>query len=356
MIRSRLNAVRRFMQISRLDAFIVSDPAHVFYLTGFSGSSGLCVITPHRQFFITDNRYKAQAPLEVRGYRIVIAPLNLFQTIADRRLIPLRRRIGFESHVLHVSEFRSLKKLFPSCRFVPAANVIETISAVKDASEIALLRAAVEITDKAFKKVLPLIRPGVREGDIAAEISYWHKRYGADADAFDPIVAGGPRGALPHAHASERKIKRGEMLVMDFGCRRKGYHSDMTRTVSVGKPSGLMRSVYAAVLEAQQRALDILKAGAAACAVDAAARDVIRHYGFGKYFIHSLGHGLGIHLHEPLRLSPISKDILQKGNTVTVEPGIYLPGVGGVRIEDDVVIGRDHSEVLNTSSKELIIL
>ena len=146
------------------------------------------------------------------------------------------------------------------------------------------------------------------------------------------------------------------MLVMDFGCRRKGYHSDMTRTVAVGKPSDTMRSVYAVVLEAQQRALDMLKAGVAACAVDAAARDVIRHYGFGKFFIHSLGHGLGLHVHEPLRLSPISKDILQKGNIVTVEPGIYLPGAGGVRIEDDVVIGREHGDVLNKSSKELIIL
>jgi Xaa-Pro aminopeptidase len=344
------------MQISRLDAFIVSDPAHVFYLTGFSGSSGLCVITHQKQFFVTDNRYKAQAPLEVHGYRIVIAPLNLFQTVADRQILPLRHRIGFESNVFHVSEFRTLKKLFPSCRFVPAANVIETISAVKDKSEIALLRAAVEITDKTFQKILPLIRPGIREGDIAAEISYWHKRYGADADAFDPIVAGGPRGALPHARASERKIEKGEMLVMDFGCRCKGYHSDLTRTVAVGKPSDTMRTVYAVVLEAQRRALDIVKAGSAACAVDAAARDVIQHYGFGKFFIHSLGHGLGLHVHEPLRLSPVSKDILQKGNIVTVEPGIYLPGVGGVRIEDDVLIGRDHGDVLNKSPKELIIL
>ncbi|MFZ1977944.1 MAG: Xaa-Pro peptidase family protein [Bacteroidota bacterium] len=356
MIRTRLNAVRRFMQILRLDAFIVTDLSHVFYLTGFTGSSGLCVITPQKQFFVTDNRYKAQAPLEVHGFQIVIAPLNLFQTIADKRILPLRKRIGFESQVLHVSEFRSLKKLFPSCRFIPTADIIETISAVKDASEIALLRAAVDITDKTFQKILPLIQPGVRESDIAAEISYWHKRYGADADAFDPIVAGGPRGALPHAHASERKIKHGEMLVMDFGCRCKGYHSDMTRTVAVGKPSATMRSVYAVVLEAQQKALDMLKAGAAARTIDMAARDVIQHNGFGKFFIHSLGHGLGLHVHEPLRLSAISKDVLQKGNIVTVEPGIYLPGIGGVRIEDDVVIDRDYGEVLNKSSKELIIL
>ena len=152
MIRTRLNAVRRFMQILRLDAFIVTDLSHVFYLTGFTGSSGLCVITPQKQFFVTDNRYKAQAPLEVHGFQIVIAPLNLFQTIADKRILPLRKRIGFESQVLHVSEFRSLKKLFPSCRFIPTADIIETISAVKDASEIALLRAAVDITDKTFRK------------------------------------------------------------------------------------------------------------------------------------------------------------------------------------------------------------
>jgi Xaa-Pro aminopeptidase len=344
------------MELSGLDAFLVADPAHVFYLTGFSGSSGLCIVTPEKQFFITDSRYKAQAPLEVHGFRIVIAAADLFQAAAEKKILPLRKRTGFESQAFSVAEFRRLKRLFPSCRFVPAAGVIETISACKDRSETALLRKAAGITDKTFEKILSFIRPGVREKDIAAEISYWHKRYGADADAFDPIVAAGPRGALPHAHPSERKIKRGEMVVMDFGCRFHGYHSDLTRTVSAGKPSAEMRKVYAVVLEAQRRALDMLKPGVAACAVDTAARDIIRQHGYGEFFIHSLGHGLGIHVHEPLRLSALSKDILKKGNVVTVEPGIYLPGVGGVRIEDDALIGRDHGEILNTSPKELIIL
>ena len=170
------------MQISRLDAFIVTDPAHVFYLTGFTGSSGLCVVTPQKQFFVTDNRYKAQAPLEVRSSRIIIAPLNLFQTLADKRILPLRRRIGFESPALKVSEFRSLKRLFPSCRFVAAANVIETISAVKDASETALLRAAVDVTDKTFQKILPLIRPG-----YGKSISLWKSVIGINAAAPMPM-------------------------------------------------------------------------------------------------------------------------------------------------------------------------
>ncbi len=225
---------------------------------------------------------------------------------------------------------------------------------MKDEGEVALIRYATRITDKVFRKILSLVRPGVRECDIAAEISYWHRKYGAECDAFDPIVASGERGALPHARASEKIIRRGEMVILDFGCCYRGYHSDLTRTVSVGKPSAEMKKVYRIVYDAQMKAIDAVHSGVSARSVDAVARKHIRQNGYGRYFIHSLGHGLGIHVHEPLRLSVLSKSILQTGNVMTIEPGIYIPGCGGVRIEDDIVVKENGCEVLTKSPKELI--
>jgi Xaa-Pro aminopeptidase len=255
-----------------------------------------------------------------------------------------------------MADLKSLKKLLPGRHFVPTTKILETVTAVKDVEEIALILYAAQITDKVFKKILTLIRPGIRECDIAAEISYWHRKYGAECDAFDPIVASGERGALPHARASDKIIRRGEMVVLDFGCRYSGYHSDLTRTIAVGQPSAKMKKVYRIVFDAQMKAIDTVHNGVAARSVDAAARKHIRQTGNGRYFIHSLGHGLGIHVHEPMRLSALSTAILQTGNVVTIEPGIYIPGSGGVRIEDDIVVRENGCDVLTTSPKELIIV
>jgi Xaa-Pro aminopeptidase len=274
----------------------------------------------------------------------------------ERALIPRHARIGYESEKVSDADVKSLKKILPGRHLIPTMKILETISAVKDDSEIAMIRFAVHITDKVFKKVLKLVRPGVRELDIAAEISYWHRKYGAECDAFDPIVASGERGALPHARASDKVIRNGEMVVMDFGCRYNGYHSDLTRTIAVGKPSVQMKKIYAIVSRAQSKAIAAVKHGVAARTVDASARSSVRRDGYGRYFIHSLGHGLGIQVHEPLRLSVLSTEILQTGNVATIEPGIYVPGIGGVRIEDDIVVRGDGCEVLTTSPKELIIV
>ncbi len=356
MIHRRLTAVRTAMTELRLQAFLVTEMAHVRYLTGFSGSSGLCVITPEKQFFITDRRYKSQASQEVDGFTIIIAKQRLFPLITEKSLIPKQARIGFESECVTVADMKSLKKLLPGRHFVPETNILETVTAIKDDREIALIRYAAQITDKVFKKILALIRPGIRECDIAAEISYWHRKYGAECDAFDPIVASGERGALPHARAADKIIRRGEMVVLDFGCRYCGYHSDLTRTIAVGKPSVEMKKIYKIVLDAQTKAIDTVHNGVAARSVDAVARKHIRQAGYGRYFIHSLGHGLGIHVHEPMRLSALSTAILQTGNVVTIEPGIYIPGSGGVRIEDDIIVCENGCDVLTTSPKELIIV
>ena len=305
MMHQRLAAVRLLMIKLRLQSMLVTELAHVRYLTGFSGSSGLCLVTPADQFFITDRRYKSQAPQEVHDFTIIIAKQNLFPLLADKKLVPARSRIGFESQHISVADMKSLKKLLPLRHFVPATSILENVTAVK---------------------LLTLVRPGVRECDIAAEISYWHRKYGAECDAFDPIVASGERGALPHARASEKKIRVGEMVVLDFGCRYRGYNSDITRTIALGNPSSEMKKVYRIVLDAQKKAIDAVRSGVAASFVDAAARTLIRKNGYGRYFIHSLGHGLGIHVHDPLRVSAISTAVLETGNVVTIEPGIYIPG------------------------------
>lgn len=356
MIQQRLKAVRALMTTFKLQSMLVTELAHVRYLTGFSGSSGLCLITPTHQFFITDRRYKTQAPQEISGFNIIIAKQNLFPLLAERKLVPKRSRIGFESQHVSVADMNSLKKLLPQSHFIPATNILENVTAVKDEKEIELISFAASISDKVFKKLLTLVRPGVRECDIAAEISYWHRNYGAECDAFDPIVASGERGALPHARASEKKIRRGEMVVLDFGCRYLGYNSDITRTLAVGNPSAEMRKVYQIVLDAQMKAIDAVRDKVTACSIDSIARKHIRKNGYGKYFIHSLGHGLGIHVHDPLRVSAISKAILKTGNVVTIEPGIYIPGRGGVRIEDDIVVRENSCDILTKSTKELIIV
>jgi Xaa-Pro aminopeptidase len=356
MIRQRLKAVRVLMAKLRLHSMLVTELAHVRYLTGFSGSSGLCLVTLAEQFFITDRRYKSQAPQEVREFTIIIAKQNLFPLLAERRLLPTRSRIGFESQHISVADMKSLKKLLPFRHFIPATSILESVTAVKDTKEIELLRFAANISDNVFKKLLTLVRPGVRECDIAAEISYWHRKFGAECDAFDPIVASGERGALPHARASEKKIRVGEMVVLDFGCRYRGYNSDITRTIAMGNPSSEMKNVYRIVLDAQKKAIEAVRSGVMACSIDAVARKHIRKNGYGRYFIHSLGHGLGIHVHDPLRVSAISKAVLETGNVVTIEPGIYIPGRGGVRIEDDIVVHDNGCDILTTSIKELIIV
>ena len=356
MIRQRLKAVRVLMTNFRLQSMLVTELAHVRYLTGFSGSSGICLITPTKQFLITDRRYKSQAPQEVNGFKIIIAKQNLFPLLAERKLIPTRSRIGFESQYVSVADINTLKKLLPLRHFIPATNILENVSAIKDDKEIELIRSAASISDKVFKKLLTLVRPGVRECDIAAEISYLHRKYGAECDAFDPIVASGERGALPHARASEKKIRCGECVVIDFGCRYRGYHCDITRTLAVGSPSAEMKKVYQIVLDAQRKAIEAVHCGVAARSIDAIARNHIRQNNYGRYFIHSLGHGLGIHVHDPLRISAISNAVLKTGNVVTIEPGIYIPGRGGVRIEDDIVVRENGCDILTKSSKELIIV
>jgi Xaa-Pro aminopeptidase len=356
MIYRRLRAVRTALAALKLQALLVTELNHVRYLTGFSGSNGLCVVTPTKQFFLTDGRYKTQALEEVVGFTIIIADQNLFPLLEKRKIISKRANVGIESQYLSVADMSSLKKFLPGRRFILAATILEKITSIKDDGEIAAVRSAARITDKVFMKILKKIRPGLRECDVAADISYYQRKYGAECDAFDPIVASGKRSALPHAKATEKRIRRGEFVTIDFGCRYRGYCSDLTRTIVVGSATSEMKKVYQIVLDAQIKAIEAIRKGVSAREIDRIARKYIKQNGYGRYFIHSLGHGLGIHLHDQLRLSPLSTAVFETGNVVAIEPGIYIPSKWGVRIEDDVLLGERGCRVLTRSPRGLIVL
>lgn len=352
----RLSAVRQHLAALRLDALLVTFPPHVRYLTGFSGSNACCVVTPRDQSLVTDGRYKIQVQEEVKGFQIFVANGSLFQELRSRRTLPLKGRIGFNPSQIHVAELENLKSLFAGARFVKTRDIVGAVAAVKDEDEVQSIRAAATISDDVFRYILGVVKAGVSELDIAAELVYQHRKRGAEADAFEPIVASGMRGCLPHARAGTKRIKKGELVTLDFGCRLNGYHSDLTRTVAVGKPGPELRKIYQTVKDAQQRAVEAAKGGMKARDLDAVARMRIKKAGFGRYFTHSLGHGLGLQVHEGPRISAQSADRIQPGNVITIEPGVYVPGVGGVRIEDDVVIRKGYAETLTTSPRELIIL
>jgi Xaa-Pro aminopeptidase len=252
--------------------------------------------------------------------------------------------------------YRELRRRFPGPQFQPTSDFVERIALAKDRHEISLISQAVKLTDTVFQEILGSIRPGVRELEIAAEISYLHRTGGAEKDAFEPIVASGERGALPHARASGRRIKNGDLVTLDFGCTVGGYSSDLTRTVAVGSVSKKKREAYELVLNAQLEAIQSVRPGMWARELDRIARERIRKGGYGKFFTHSLGHGLGLHVHERPRVSSLSRDRLVIGSVITIEPGVYLPGEFGLRIEDDAAVTPDGCEVLTSAPKELLVL
>jgi Xaa-Pro aminopeptidase len=352
----RLNRLRSALNEQGLDAFLVSSLPNIRYLTGFTGSNALCVVTRHRAIALTDSRYILQSREEIRHFTRIITRRDFAETASERKLLQGCSRVGFESEVMPYSQFRLWRKFLPGRRLVPTSHLVENISQAKESGELACIRAAIRISDQVFHDILPLITPGLSESDLAAEISYRQRRYGAEQDAFDVIVASGVRSALPHARPTSKKIRAGELLILDFGCVVGGYSSDLTRTVCVGKASRKAHEVYAVVLEAQRRAIAAARAGMAASELDAVARRSIGAAGYGRYFTHSLGHGLGLRVHEPPRVSALSKETLKESSVVTIEPGVYIPGYGGVRIEDDVLLTAGGCRVLTKAPKEFTIV
>jgi Xaa-Pro aminopeptidase len=264
--------------------------------------------------------------------------------------------MGFEAEHLSCKVYQRLKSLLPECLLVPTEKVVETLIIKKDKSEIEKIKKAIKITDRVFSEILDFIKPGVRELELSAEMEYKMKRYGSSTPYFETIVASGKRAALPHGVASSKKIGKNEFVTMDFGAVFDGYTADMTRTVVVGKANKKQREVYNIVLKAQTRAISKVKSRMKACDLDRTAREVIKKAGYGKYFGHGLGHGIGILIHDNPAVNSTNQQLLEPGMVVTIEPGIYIPNWGGVRIEDDVLITQRGCEILTTSEKKLIEL
>jgi Xaa-Pro aminopeptidase len=355
-IKGRVARLRAITHRRSLDGMIISSLPHVRYLTGFTGSNACCFITQRSATFVTDIRYKDQCRSEVRGYRKIVTSRGLYEGAAPRQPLARCARVGFESTHVTYAIYRAIRAAFPGVLFVPTTGVVEELMRVKDADEVASIQEAAEISDAVFLEVARLIAPGVTELEIAAEISFRQRRYGAEGDAFDILVAGGERGAFPHAKASSRKFRRHEMVILDFGCVVKGYASDLTRTVHIGRPTRRARELYRVVLEAQEEALGAVTAGMRTSDLDAVARKRIQKAGWGRYFNHALGHGLGMQVHEPPRVSSLSTERLIAGDVITIEPGVYIPDYGGVRIEDDVLVLDHGCRVFNAAPKDFMIL
>ncbi len=356
MVRSRIARLRLIMREQGLDALLVSSPPNIRYLSNFTGSNGLLVVKRAGAILVTDTRYRDQSLQEVRGFRQLIAHAGLAGELARKGLLTECRHVGFEGSHVTYARYRNLRKLFPGIGFQTTSDLVESLAQVKDGDEIQCIQKAVDISDRVFGDVVKKIRPGIAELDIAAEISFLQRKYGGEGDAFDPIVASGDRGAFPHARPTKKRIHVGDLVTMDFGCTVGGYNSDVTRTVAVGRISRRGREIYTIVQEAQRQAVQAARGNMRARDLDMVARRHIREGGYNSFFTHGLGHGLGLRVHEHPRVSSASDDVLVAGNVITIEPGIYVPGFGGVRIEDDVVLHESGCRVLNAAPKELMIL
>lgn len=355
----RLQQVRAKMRTNELDAFIITNLAHIRYMTGFSGSNAVVIIMPRSVYFFTDGRYTEQIKTELKPLARLktFIERDVWGYVAQHNLLKDAARVGFESDHVSFAVADHIKKTIKPTKLVPFRGWLEEITAPKTDEEVGHIKAAADITAKVYEYILGFVKPGMREDEVAAEISYQGRKLGAERDAFDIIVASGPRGALPHGRASSKKLKKGELITLDFGFAVNGFNSDMTRTFALGKPKPAHKKVYDIVLEAENAAIAAVRAGINAKVLDAVARDIIANAGFGENFTHSLGHGLGINVHEHPGISFRSdKVFIQEHCVITIEPGIYISDECGVRIEDDVRVTADGCTVLTSSPKELIIV
>lgn len=357
---ARIAKLQRIVKDIGLDALIVTHLPHIQYLVGYSGSNGLLIVPAQgKPHFFTDFRYKAQVKTEVVGAKISIVDRDrtIPDALVEKQMFSDYDHLGFEKNHISYAMYDFLRTKFRHVKLDPQTEVVEKLTMIKSEEEIEAIRKAAEIGDTVFENVLPEIKPGVSELDIAAEIAYQTRKCGGEREAFTIIVASGERSALPHGAASSKKIKKGELVTLDFGCVYKGFNSDMTRTVAVGKVSSELQKIYEIVRTSQQEGIDKAQAGMTARELDSVCRDYITLHGYGSKFGHSTGHGLGIEVHELPKVSQRGEKYrLEPNMVVTIEPGIYVDGLGGVRIEDDVVIRRDGGEVLTSSPKELRVL
>jgi len=349
----RLQSVRKILVLNQMDGILFSSLENIRYLCGFTGSDGALLITGKESFFLTDSRYWTQSEEEVKGSQIVHyrkKMQGIFSLLLNLKL----RNIGFESASFPFSAHQFLiEKLPPEAKLIPLEEEMKNIRALKDKQELALLRTSIEIASKAYLEILELLKEGVVEREAALEMEWFMKRKGAEALGFDIIIASGKRSGLPHGKASSKRVEKGDFILIDFGSEFQGYHSDQTRTVVCGSPSSEQQKIYRIVKEAHDKAIERVRPGIPIGDVDGAARNHIRDQGYGEYFGHGLGHGIGLAVHEDPVVNGENKGLVQEGMVFTIEPGIYIPDWGGVRIEDMVLVTRNGAELLTYLPIEL---
>lgn len=352
----RQRVIESFQHL-KLDAAVISGLPNVRYLTGFTGSNGLVLLAAGTAILYTDPRYTMQAAQET-DCKVETIPKGSLNAAAVKQIGRKRwKRIGIEGSRITYAAYREMRDgLGQRATLVSTANLVENERMVKSEAEITRIRQSVQTNSRALERALQTITPRTTEAELAGEIEYQMRKLGAEKPSFETIVASGERSALIHAHPTGKVVATDQLLLIDMGAMQDGYASDMTRTLHVGRARPKARKLYKAVLEAQLAAIEAVREGVAASAVDKGARDVLRKHGFERYFVHSTGHGLGLEIHEPPRLGKRDKTRLKAGMAITIEPGAYIEGFGGVRIEDTVVVTKTGCEVLTPTPKELTII
>lgn len=355
-IAGRLKRVRDALETAGADALLETHPPNIYYLSGFTGDAGTLLVQPASVTLFTDGRFTIQAKHEAPGVRTQIHRGGpLVGSIGAYLRRKNRIRVAISPVRLSLANWTILKKAAGKrVRWVASDGIVDRLRAVKDTTEIDRIRDAARVGSEVMEETIRLVRPGVSELDLAAEIGYRMRRKGASGESFEAIVVAGPRSALPHARPTSRQIGRNELVVLDLGAILRRYCSDLTRTVYVGRAPGRIRRWYQAVLEAQSAARAAVRAGVTAGEVDAAARSLLQRKSLGRYFVHSTGHGIGLEIHEDPRLARGQKGLLEPGNVITLEPGVYIEDVGGIRIEDDILVTPRGAEVLTTAPREFL--
>lgn len=346
--------LRKVMEQKGLDAIVVLSPYNRRYLSGFTGTSGSLLITQDTKQLITDFRYIQQANSQAEDFEIINQNGPMINKINELIQHGNYKNVGVEADLITYNEYQALNT--DEVQLSSIEGVIETIRMIKDDFEIKQIQKAADIVDETYEHILKWVKPGMTENEVNNEMEMFMRSKGATCSSFDTIVASGHRGALPHGVASNKVIEEGDMITLDFGALYEGYVSDITRTFAIGEPKEEMKKIYNIVLESQLAALEQIKPGMTGKEADSIARDIISSYGYGEQFGHSLGHGIGLEVHEGPALSQKSDIVLEENMCVTLEPGIYVEGLGGVRIEDDVLVTKNGLQRFTKSSKDLIIL
>lgn len=355
----RIKRLKKKLKENGQFPYLITDLNNIKYLTGYTGSNAYLLVNEKESFFISDSRYEEYAKsLLPRGITFYLQEGAAATSIKGCIDIINKKEIFVESHNITLSLHSELKDALKKVKIIPVKeDPVSILRAVKDEEEISLLREACAITDRCFTHLLRFIKPGITEWDIAVEIDYFYKKNGCTACSFDPIVASGPGSSMPHYRPSgDKKISKGDILLIDMGCLYRGYNSDLTRTIFVDSVDSALGDIYNIVYEAQGKAVSSVKPGIDTRKLDSIARTVISDYGYGDNFGHGLGHGVGIEIHEIPAIKKFTSAKIKKNMVITIEPGIYIPGKGGVRIEDTVLVTSDGCEILTKSSKELIVI